>query len=122
MSSHHPLGKREEILFVRLHKDEAARLARLAVTHGLSRTDYSRKRLLEEPLPPLPAVIPAINVQAISRLRSLRKRIDNLHAYCGVPGAINWQGQGVQGNHVFDECVRILTEVDHLIKGLGSVA
>jgi len=103
------------MFFLRLHENEDAALTQRAAQHGLQRCDYARKRLFEEAIPALPPVIPNTSGRALNRLQQIKDRLTKLHYYVGWPdGEVEWEGQGEQGRHIFDEIEIMLNETEAL--------
>lgn len=120
MSNRSPLGKRNECFFLRMHPEELNDLSRRAAAHGLSRSDYARKRLLEQVIPALPPTLPDIHYLSQPLLSALKKRVQDLHRYCSTSGPIDWNGQEVAGMHIYDEIERVTMELEALRKILPS--
>ena len=118
MSKRHPLGKRSNIFYVRMHSDEMAHLKHIAARRSLSPCDYARARLLEEVIPALPPVLPPAHLAAIPKIRVLRQQTDELLHYCSARGPIDWSGQTDLGVHVYDQIVALQNNLAEVLKTL----
>ena len=116
MSNRSPLGKRNECFFLRMHPEELNDLSRRAAAHGLSRSDYARKRLLEQVIPALPPTLPDIHYLAQPMLSALKKRVHVLHNYCSSNGPVDWTGQIDAGVTIYNELAAVTKELEALRK------
>lgn len=121
MPNRHPLGNRSDILFVRMHPDENARIYHIAARHALSRCDYARMRLLQEEIPLLPPVLPPAQIAAIPKLKELLRRVVAHHNYCSGNGPINWDGQQEHGAFVYEEVLEFRNQITDILNALAPM-